>query len=271
MNRVNLHIHSIASDGILSGIEIVNRAEQENIKIISITDHDSVNEVQNAIDKAKKTNVMVIPGVELTAEYQNGECHILGYGISLEIIERFSKKIRENRIAKAKKIIKLLNYSGYDITYDEVLRISSSGVISRRNIARVLVKHNYFEDENIAIKSLLDKGAPFYVETRKNKIEDCVAIIKESGGYSVIAHPWTLNLTISQLEEFIKKYNIEGIEVFNRNIPDSLFNQLNMLADNLNLYKTCGTDYHGQKGLDDFIVNKDVDCSKILKKIRGEK
>lgn len=271
MNRINLHIHSIASDGILSGVEIVEKASEEKLKYISITDHDSIGEVQNAINYSKSKNIIVIPGVELTADYPNGQCHILGYGISLETIEKFSKRIRESRIKKAKKIIEMLVNGGYEITYNEVLEVCLNGVIGRRDIAKILSKHGYFDSEDEAIKLLLSPGGKFYIETQKNKIEDCISIIKESGGISVIAHPWTLNLTLAELREFLILYQFEGIEVYNHNISEKIYEQLNELAIELNLYKTCGTDYHGQKGLNDFIVNKNVDCTRILRKISGDK
>ena len=144
-------------------------------------------------------------------------------------------------------------------------------MIGRRDIAKILSKHGYFDSEDEAIKLLLSPGGKFYIETQKNKIEDCISIIKESGGISVIAHPWTLNLTLAELREFLILYQFEGIEVYNHNISEKIYEQLNELAIELNLYKTCGTDYHGQKELNDFIVNKNVDCTRILRKLCGDK
>ena len=269
MNKINMHIHSIASDGILTGVEIVRYAEKENLSVISITDHDSVGEIKNAIDYSKNTNVFVIPGIELTAEYSNGHCHILGYNISIEDDNKYLMKVKNSRINNSKKIIKLLKNNGFDITYDEVLKICSNGIIGRRHIARILVKHRYFFDEDEAIRLLFKKGKPYYMETEKNKIGECISLIKKCGGYSVIAHPWTLNLSLEDLKQFILNHNFDGIEVYNHNISNKLYEQLNSLADEIGLFKTCGTDYHGQKGKNDFIVDKDVDCSKILCRIRG--
>lgn len=271
MNKVNMHIHSIASDGVLSGVDIVKKAQKANLEIISITDHDSMSEVQNAVDYSKQTNIRVIPGVELTANYSNGICHILGYDIPI-VNSTYFDRIKKNRIDKAKKIIDMLIYDGYNITYEEVLCVCTNGVIGRRDISKILVKHKYFTNENDAIKSLFEKNKPYYVETKKPEIEECISLIKENGGYAIIAHPWTLNLELSKLKEFLLFYDFDGIEVYNHNISDNLFEKLNNLANELDMYKTCGTDYHGHKGLNDFIVNKDVDCSKILCKIRrGDK
>lgn len=266
MNKINMHIHSIASDGVLSGIDIVKKAQKDNLEIISITDHDSMDEVQNAIDYSKKTNIQVISGVELTADYPNGTCHILGYDIPI-LDSVYFNQIKQNRIEKAKKMIDMLIKSGYDITYDEVLKECVNGIIGRRDISKILVKHNYFIDEDDAIKNLFEKNKPFYFKIKKNKIEDCISLIKSNGGYAIIAHPWTLNLELSELKNFLLLYDFDGIEVYNHNISNDLFEKLDTLADELNMYKTCGTDYHGHKGLNDFVVNKDIDCSKILYKI----
>lgn len=271
MNVVNLHIHSNASDGILSGVEIVEKASQEKLKYISITDHDTVREIQNAINYSLSTDVIVIPGVELTAEYSNGECHILGYGISLKKIELFSKKIRKNRIEKSKKMIEMLISDGYKITYDEVLENSINGVIGGRDIARLLHKKGYFKNEDDAIKKLFSPNKKYYIKTKKNKIEDCISVIKKSNGITVLAHPWTLNLSMEDLKKFLIKYKFDGIEVYNHKIEAQLYEQLNLLASDLNLYKTCGTDYHGHKGLNDFNVDREVDSTKILQRLYGDK
>ena len=269
MNKINMHIHSIGSDGVLSGIEIVKLAQKKGLKIISITDHDSVSEVQSAIDYSKKTDVQVITGVELSADYPEGICHILGYGITISDND-FYKKIKKERIKKAKKIIEMLSTSGYKIDYQEVYKISPNNIIGRRDISKILVEHNYFSSEEDAMNQLLNNGRPFYIETKKPSIKECISFIKNNGGYAIIAHPWTLNLQLVELESFLIKNEFDGIEVYNHNISTSLYEQLENMANELNIYKTCGTDYHGNKGLNDFVVDKEVDCSKILKKIMRE-
>ena len=111
-------------------------------------------------------------------------------------------------------MIALLNEIRYDIDYEEVLKNCSNGVIGRRDIAKLLVLKKYFETEDLVIKELFAKGKPVYFKTKSKSIEECISAIKESGGFAVIAHPWTLNLNIEQLKEFILKYKLDRIEVY---------------------------------------------------------
>ena len=267
MNKINMHIHTNASDGIYDYKKVILESIKSGLEVISITDHDNVEKLQEILAFANKKNIQIIYGVELTANYPNGICHILGYNIDIEKINEFNKYIKNNRIKKAKKIIYVLNKMGYDINYDEVLKSCCNEVVGRRDIAKFLVLKRYFDTEDLAIKELFAKGKAAYFETKSKSIQECVDVIKKSGGLAIIAHPWTLNLSIEKLQEFIIKYNFDGIEVYNHKILYDRYEELNKLANSLNIYKTCGTDYHGKADFNDLVVEQDVDCSKILNKI----
>ncbi len=268
MNVVNLHLHSTASDGLLTGKQLINKAIEQGLKIISITDHDSVDEIESVINYAKDKDITIIPGVELTAECLLGQCHVLGYNMALEPIKDFSHDIKISRQNKAKKMIESLIKDHYHITYEEVLNRCNNEIIGRRDIALVLTEKGYYSDEESAIKDLFVYGKKYYIKTKRNKIEDCIKIIKQSGGYAVLAHPWTLNISMEDMKKFLQKYHFEGIEVYNHNISFKQYNQLLSLADELKILKTCGTDFHGHKGLNDLIVDQDVDCDEFLKKVK---
>ena len=267
MNKINLHIHTNASDGIYDYKKVILNCIESGLEIISITDHDNVEKLEEILVFSKEKNIKIIPGVELTSDYKNGICHILGYNIDIKKINEFNSYIKENRIIKAKNMIELLNEMGYDIDYNEVLNVSCNDIIGRRDIAKFLVLKKYFETEDLVIKELFDKDKPLDFKTKSKSIQECVNVIKDSGGIAVIAHPWTLNLSIEKLKEFIIKYKFDGIEVYNHNISYDRYEELNKLADSLNIYKTCGTDYHGKANFNDLIVEQDVDCNKILNKI----
>lgn len=267
MNKINLHIHTNASDGIYDYKKVILNCIKSGLEIISITDHDNVEKFEEILVFSEEKNIQIIPGVELTADYKNGICHILGYNIDIKKINEFNRYIKENRIIKAKKMIELLNEMGYNIDYNEVLNVSCNGIIGRKDIAKILVLKNYFKTEDLVIKELFVKGKSVYLKTKSKSIEECVSTIKESGGFAVIAHPWTLNLNIDQLKEFILKYKMDGIEVYNHNISYDCYEELNKLANDLNIYKTCGTDYHGKGDFNNLIVEQEVDCKKILNKI----
>lgn len=267
MNRINLHIHTNASDGVYDYKKVILNCIKSGLEIISITDHDNVERLQEILNFTKNEKIQVISGVELTADYPEGVCHILGYNIDIKKINEFNKDIKKSRIIKAKKIIKSLNQLGYDINYNEVLKLCSNGIVGRREIAKILVLKKYFKSEDVVMKEIFNKDEIAHFKTKGKTIKDCVNAIKQSSGIAVIAHPWTLNLSVDQLKEFIMKYNLDGIEVYNHNISYNYYCKLNQLAEDLNLYKTCGTDYHGREGFNDLIVNQDVDCTKILNEI----
>lgn len=267
MNKINMHIHTNASDGTHDYEKVILECIKSGLEIISITDHDNVEKLKDILEFSNKKNLEIISGVELTANYPNGVCHVLGYNIDIDKINEFNKYIKYNRILKAEKIISVLNELGYDINYNEVLKNSCNDIIGRRDIAKILVLKKYFDNEDLVIKELFKKDKPAYFKTKSKSIQECVDVIKDSGGIAVIAHPWTLNLSIEELKKFILKYKFDGIEVYNHNISYDSYEELNKLADNLNIYKTCGTDYHGKTDFNDLVVGQDVDCNKILNKI----
>lgn len=267
MNKVNLHIHTTASDGIYDYSKIIYNAVELGLQVISITDHDNVDFINDAVELGKKNGIIVISGVELTANYSDGVCHILGYNINVDRIKEFVKYIKRERIKKAKKMINIIRNLGYKIDYDEVLNICSNDIIGRRDIAKVLVEKKYFPTVDTAIESLFSIGKPAYIKTQSKSIEACVKVIKDSGGIAVLAHPWTLNMDFSMLKQFIIKYNFDGIEVYNHNIQSNEFKVLSDLAESLDMYITCGTDFHGYKDFDNMLVDTEVNCEKILNKI----
>lgn len=273
MNKVNLHIHTTASDGINSSAEVFDMAKKLGLKTIAITDHDNISGSKLLLKSVDPKEMEIISGVELTADYKNGQCHILGYNIDYETIELFVNKITESRKYNASNIVSLLKNDGYDISLEEVLAVTPNKIIGRRNIAKILGEKEYFHSEEEAIATLFQKDKKYYFETKKPPINECLNAIKQSGGVSVLAHPWTLNLSFCELTEFIiklKGYGLNGIEVYNHNIAYHDYHKLVDLAEKLNLLITCGTDYHGHKGLTELVVKEEVDCSKILKKLRGD-
>lgn len=260
-------MHTDSSDGIFDYKKVILNSINLGLEVISITDHDNVDKVKEAIEFSKMKNIFVIPGVELTADYSTGTCHILGYNIDINVIDKFTEYIKKSRVEKAIKMISMLNKLGYDVTYDEVLNACPNKIIGRREIAKVLVRKKYFQTEDLAINDLFCEGKPCYFKTKTKSIEECINAIKVSGGIAVLAHPWTLNLSLEELKNFVLKYEFNGIEVYNHNISYNEFVLLDDLANSLNLYKTCGTDFHGQKGLYDMVVKQNVDCGKILNKL----
>lgn len=250
MKKSDLHIHTTASDGNLTPIEIVQLAEDRDLEIISITDHDTIKGFEEAEKEGQKRNIKVIPGVELTADYNDEECHILAYCFDVSDKKFLSflsdqNKIRKNR---AQIIIKNLNKLGFDITYDEVKSYAGRGVITRPHIASVLVDKGYVANFREAFIRYLGNHAPAYYKCEYKSVKTIISIVHEAGGVVILAHPGS-NYSDEDLQNFIKM-GIDGFEYIHPSHNYFLQKKYEHLAEKNNLLKTGGSDFH-DKRLDD--------------------
>ena len=227
----------------------------KNIRSTINEKNDKKNELQSKIDELRDFIIELEALLDKINDQNNEEV------LDANDFNTFYKIVEDDEISNDIKMQGLIEFRRYNI----------NGVIGRRDIARLLHKKGYFKNEDDAIKKLFSPNKKYYIKTKKNKIEDCISVIKKSNGITVLAHPWTLNLSMEDLKKFLIKYKFDGIEVYNHKIEAQLYEQLNLLASDLNLYKTCGTDYHGHKGLNDFNVDREVDSTKILQRLYGDK
>lgn len=249
---IDLHTHSCYSDGEYTPNELILKAKSEGIKMISITDHDTVLGNQNiTLKKEEKSGIKIIPGIELSAKVDKGQMHILGYNIDIYNNE-LNKKIKElknNSLYSVLAIIVQLK-KDYDITFttEEILEIlNSKGNIGRPDIAKLLVKYSYTS----SVKEAFDK----YLTNKKISsikkgitYNECINLIKNAGGIAVLAHPKTLKCTSKELEKIIielKKSGIEGIEAYHSIHTPEEIEQYLALANKYNLLVSGGSDYHG--------------------------
>ncbi|HHU49035.1 MAG: PHP domain-containing protein [Caldicoprobacterales bacterium] len=246
-SRADLHNHTTASDGLLAPAQLIEYAVLKGLAAVAITDHDTVNGIDEALSAGRMREIVVIPGIELNTQLESKEIHILGYYINwksrqlLEILAEM-KNARKNRARKM--IQKLVELYNFDINYDEILRQARDGVIGRLHIARVLVSKGMAKDINDAFLRYLDVGCPAYVERYHLAPEEGIRLIKSIGGVAVIAHPGLL--PDSGLLNDIIKIGIDGIEVFHsRHTQEQTYYYANIARLN-NLLITGGSDCHGE-------------------------
>lgn len=246
-SRADLHNHTTASDGLLAPAQLIEYAVLKGLAAVAITDHDTVNGIDEALSAGRMREIVVIPGIELNTQLESKEIHILGYYINwksrqlLEILAEM-KNARKNRARKM--IQKLVELYNFDINYDEILRQARDGVIGRLHIARVLVSKGMAKDINDAFLRYLDVGCPAYVERYHLALEEGIRLIKSIGGVAVIAHPGLL--PDSGLLNDIIKIGIDGIEVFHsRHTQEQTYYYANIARLN-NLLITGGSDCHGE-------------------------
>ena len=247
MNKLDMHIHTTASDGKLTPIEVVELAIKKNLKGIAITDHDTVNGIIEATEY-NQNDIIIIPGIEFSCIKNNNEIHLLGYFIDYknDNIINITNKIITHRKNRADKIIKKLNNIGVNIKVEDVLNESKGKSIGRPHIARVLINKNYVNSINEAFEKYLAKGRPAYVKRYKLSLQEGIDLIHNANGIAVIAHPGLLDNSIN-LKTLIHSYNIDGIEVYHSKHSENQEKQFYKIAINDNLIITGGSDYHGDR------------------------
>jgi predicted metal-dependent phosphoesterase TrpH len=252
--KIDLHTHSSASDGIKSPAELAEFAVSKGLSALALTDHDTIDGINEAEKAAAGHGLDFIPGIEFSVDYPGGSFHLLGYYIDRnnEDLKKELKWITDMRDKRAGLIVEDLNANGFKITLDQIIaEAGSASAIGRPHIARILLKNGYGTDLNDIFKNFLVKGKPGYV--KKNKISPARAfeLIKLSGAVAVVAHPGSLGFEKpEQFESFInemKKNGLAGIECYS---GAHTFDQINYyldVAQNHGMLVTGGSDFHGDK------------------------
>lgn len=250
---IDLHVHSKASDGILSPEELVIHYKKNGVEIMSLTDHDSINGIDAAFKKAKEINIQLISGVELSIDYSGGDFHLLGYGIDIKNknLISFLNKFAEERKKRSIKIIKFLQDQGYNVTFAQLeIMFPKTSSFGKPHIARLLLERNYIQSIDEAFKELLKDSSIGGIRKKKVSLESALNIISDAGGVPVIAHPASLNLSYNEFEKIIKKFimkGLKGIEVFASMHSLEDVNFFYSIAKKYDLIITGGSDFHGDK------------------------
>ncbi|MCP4669664.1 MAG: ribonuclease III [Desulfobacula sp.] len=254
---IDLHIHSTASDGSLSPIEIINLAKETKLQAVSITDHDTIDGVKEVLKHSQSNALEFICGVEIScdppAQFKNlGSIHLLGYGFSIydKNINAILNKAKKARIQRNPAIIERLNALGFNLTIEQVEERFGADQTGRPHIAELMKEKGYVKSFKEAFDKYLGKGKKAYVEKYKVSCEKAIKIILEAGGIPVLAHPGLLNFNQShQLENFIDilmTYGLAGMEVYYTEHDDTLTSFYKKLAHEKKLLATGGSDFHGK-------------------------
>jgi predicted metal-dependent phosphoesterase TrpH len=246
---VDLHTHSTASDGSMTPRELVRHAKENGLSALALTDHDTVEGIEAALDEGAKTGLEVVAGIEISVEFRP-EMHILGYffGDSYKNAFEIVDSLVESRNERNPKIIKKLNEIGFDITMDEVEKEALGNIVARPHMAKVLMKKGYVKSTSEAFDKYLGFGKPAYFPKNKLTPEEGIKVILNAGGIPVLAHPIFLDLGWRQLDELLTQLvscGLKGIEAYYvENKGDDTGNLLR-LAIKHNILATGGSDFHG--------------------------
>ena len=253
-NIVDLHVHSIYSDGCLSPEEIIELAKKESITTLAITDHDNI-EGSKELIRLNPEGINIYSGVELTAKANKGRMHILGYNIDLEN-EKLNEKLKEMKDASIYNImlyVELLKKYFAIIIPEEELNnlLSIKGNIGRPQLALLLIKLGYCRTVDEAFNKYL---IFVYEKTRTIKKgltkEECIDLITSAGGIASLAHFNSLKMSLEELKNeilYLKFLGLGAIESTHINLSDEERSLARNIETEYNLLETGGTDYHGPK------------------------
>ena len=246
MIKVDFHNHSTCSDGILTPSEMVERAYNNKVKYFALTDHDTVEGLNEASTKAKELGIYFIPGIELSTSYNNESIHILGYfkdnSYNNKDLICFLSDLKNKRIERAKKIIKKLKTEfNIEINYEDI-KAKSNGVVARPHIARAIIDAGYNYTFDYIFNNFIGKNSPAYVPTEKIPTSFGINLLKKYNALVFLAHPVLIKK--SKIDDFLHM-GFDGIEaIYIQNTKEDTKNFIN-LAINNNLLISAGSDCHG--------------------------
>ncbi len=247
MSKIDLHIHSTASDGRLSPAEVVRKSAGAGLTVIALADHDTVDGVVPALEAAKTfPRLKVIPGVEISTNVPTGEVHVLGYFIDYTHpeLEATLRGMRNSRQQRAQGMIAKLKKLGLAIEWERVKEIAGSGSIGRPHLAQAMLEKGYIASIKEAFTKYIAWGGPAYVEREKMTPVEAVALILQANGLPVLAHPLTINDPEAMVIE-LKASGLVGIEAYYDSSTAEEINRVVSLAKRHGLIATGGSDYHG--------------------------
>ena len=245
MKFADLHLHTTYSDGTYTPEQLISEANSAGLSAISVVDHDTIEGIDLTIEAALKEGIEVVPGIELSAEYENIEIHILGYLIDYknkDLLARLSvlERIRVDRIYK---IVDKLKALGLNLNPETVFEIAGKGTVGRLHIARAMVKDGIVNSTFEVFHKYLGDKCPANVLGFKFSPQEAIKLIRDSGGISVLAHPYTLK-NDELIPKFVE-YGLMGLEVYYPEHSQGTINFYLGLCEKYNLLVTGGSDCHG--------------------------
>ena len=265
--KTDLHTHTYFSDGFHSPEQLIKKAAKQGIKTLSITDHDNVIGIFEALEFAKKYEIEIIPGVEISSDIRDTEVHILGYFIDPKNtdLEHYLNFFREERYKRAIRMVKKLNILGLDVSIDDVLVFAKNSAIGRPHVAQALLAKGQVKSFFEAFYKFIGNHAPAYERKVHLSPQSAFKIIADAGGLSFIAHPG--NMPEILIKELIDA-GVDGIEVIHPSHSPEQVRFYRGIVNEYFLLESGGSDFHGGKREDDENLGKYYTSSKVVNTMR---
>ena len=244
---VDLHLHTLASDGRLSPTELVNLAASQGLKVVAVSDHDTTEGLAEAYRAAEQfPDLQIIPAIELSTDIPGDEIHMLGYFLQYEddefqvILRRF----RAGRLERGRLMVEKLATLGLPVEWERVQEIAGDGSVGRPHIALAMVEKGYFKEPKEAFYDYLGRNGQAYVERKKMTPAEGAEMLARVGGSAVLAHPANLVDLDAKVAE-LKEAGLVGMEVHYAQYSPDTVDYLLSIARNHDLIPCGGSDYHG--------------------------
>jgi len=251
--NIDLHTHSHYSDGLLSPKEIARKAVNAGCNFFSLTDHDTLDGLEEAKKYAESFSLTFINGVEISAQQNSQSIHIVGLGINPneKLLIDGLKKNNQFRVDRAKKISEGLGRVGITRAYEKARALSKTDYITRTHFAQMLIKENICPNMSSVFKKYMTGKKPGAVKGEWASSFEVINWIHQAGGLAILAHPLRYKMTLTKLKKLVKDLKLlmlDGIEIVNSFSSAEDIAISKMIADENELLYSGGSDFHGWAG-----------------------
>ena len=248
MRRLDLHVHSTASDGTMAPRELVVLGRLSGLAGLGLCDHDTVDGLPELIEAGREMDFPVIGGIELSLQYER-ITHLLGLGVSAvggrppELGE-----IKQWRLERNQRLFETLKGLGVNLEWERLIELSGGGQMGRPHFARAMVELGCVSDLQEAFEKFLGKGRPAYVDKVRLGPKEAIALLRGKGFAPVLAHPVTLGLSPERWREVLPQWadwGLAGLEAWHPDQDEAYTDFIRAMAKSHDLVATAGSDYHG--------------------------
>src|SRR5215203_514804 len=255
--RIDLHTHSLISDGTDTPGELVRKARAVGLDVVGLTDHDTFDGLDEAVAEAERVGIHVVRGMELSCSRHGDSVHVLAYGADPASpgLAAEMARVRDGRLGRLTGVLAKLAELGVPVTEAEVMaQVGESPSVGRPHIADAMIKAGHVRDREEAFDRFLAEGGPAHVQRYAIELERGIDLVHAAGGVAVIGHPWGRGrehvLPPALLSALAAEHALDGVEVDHQDHDANTRAQLRTLAAELGLLVTGSSDYHGTGKLD---------------------